>query len=118
MGGMFEGATSFNGDLSRWDTSKAIEMGGMFRDATSFNGDISDWDTSKVIHMDFMFRDATSFNGDLATWDVSEVTANFQMFDGAPIGDDPALESNQPCIPGGSNNPWPSNPVGYPFWRP
>ena len=43
MGGMFEDATSFNGDISNWDTSKVEDMGNMFEGASSFNGDISGW---------------------------------------------------------------------------
>ena len=41
---MFCDATSFNGDLSRWDTGKVKKMADMFHDATSFNGDLSKWD--------------------------------------------------------------------------
>ena len=41
-------ATSFNGDLSRWDTSSVNDMYGMFINATSFNGDLSHWDTGKL----------------------------------------------------------------------
>ncbi|WP_318308660.1 BspA family leucine-rich repeat surface protein [Flagellimonas crocea] len=83
MGSMFEGATSFNGDISGWDTSNVVYMDSMFRDATSFNGDISGWDTSNVVYMDSMFRDAISFNGDISGWDTSNVTDMSEMFRGA-----------------------------------
>ena len=36
--------------------------------ATSFNGDLSGWDTSNVITMDAMFQGTTSFNQDLCAW--------------------------------------------------
>ena len=45
-------------------------MSSMFWEATSFNGDISKWDVSGVANMDFMFLDAASFNQKLcgAAW--------------------------------------------------
>ena len=36
MMSMFEGATSFNRNLSKWDTGKVTDMLGMFYGATSF----------------------------------------------------------------------------------
>ena len=65
---MFEGAESFNGDLSAWNTSSVIKMDWMFADATSFNGDLSSWDISSVTGMKYMFYRATSFNQDLCAW--------------------------------------------------
>ena len=35
--GMFRGATSFNGDLSKWDVSRVKDMGGMFQNAGAFD---------------------------------------------------------------------------------
>ena len=37
MEGMFFEATSFNGDLSRWNVSSAKNMSSMFEGATSFD---------------------------------------------------------------------------------
>ena len=42
MSWMFNGASSFNGDISEWDVSGVTDMSGMFAYATSFNGDISE----------------------------------------------------------------------------
>ena len=41
MGGMFEGATAFNNDLSGCNESGVIDMGGMFGYATAFTNDLS-----------------------------------------------------------------------------
>ena len=40
----------------------------MFNGASSFNGDLSSWDISNVINMNYMFWGATSFNQDLCAW--------------------------------------------------
>ena len=88
MSGMFDGATSFNGDISSWDVSHVTDMSGMFDGATSFNGDISSWDVSQVTDMSGMFTYATSFNGDISSWDVSNVRDMSEMFTGAPFNGD------------------------------
>ena len=53
---MFRGASSFNGNISSWNTSNVTTMEGMFSDASSFNQDIGFWDTSRVTTMQSMFR--------------------------------------------------------------
>ena len=83
MRGMFDGATSFNGDISGWNVSGVTDMSYMFFGATSFNGDISGWNVSGVTNMSNMFFGATSFNGDISDWNVSGVTNMFGMFHGA-----------------------------------
>ena len=80
---MFRGAASFNGNITKWDTSSVRNMAGMFRDADAFNGDISSWKVSSVTSMLDMFRNADAFNGDISTWDVSSVTYMHSMFSGA-----------------------------------
>ena len=81
MSGMFDGATSFNGDISSWDISSVEDMSFMFYDASSFNHPLDSWDVSAVTDMNNMFLGASSFNHPLDSWDVSAVTDMNSMFE-------------------------------------
>ena len=70
MNRMFVGASSFNGNVSGWDTSSVTNMNHMFFRASSFNGNVSGWDTSSVTNMNSMFDGASSFNQNLGEWYV------------------------------------------------
>ncbi|WP_400255033.1 BspA family leucine-rich repeat surface protein [Spiroplasma endosymbiont of Cleonymus obscurus] len=43
-----------------------------FNGATSFNSNITNWNVSNVKSTFVMFANATSFNQDLSTWNVSK----------------------------------------------
>ena len=84
MGGLFAGPMwdNFNGDITKWNTSKVTNMEDMFRCCYKFNRDISDWDVSKVEEMNGMFYKCTLFNQDLSHWDVTSVKHMDYMFEG------------------------------------
>ena len=74
MLGMFNEASSFNGDIGNWNVSNVSVMGAMFLKASSFNQDLDNWPVSNVENMHSMFKYASSFNQDLSAWDVTNVT--------------------------------------------
>jgi surface protein len=76
---MFEDS-SFNSDISKWDTSRVESMFAMFQFASSFNQDIGGWNTSNVDYMTFMFLNARSFNSDIGGWNTSNVGDMVAMF--------------------------------------
>ena len=78
---MFQGATSFNQDISGWNTAAVTNMQGMFYEATSFNQDISKWSTGSVTDMKYMFYGATGFDRDLSAWNVANVGSTCGEFD-------------------------------------
>jgi surface protein len=83
MSRMFYRASSFNGDLAAWDVAKVSTMQSMFQEASAFNQDLSSWETSSVENLIATFRYASSFNKNLAGWDVSKVSTMQYTFLGA-----------------------------------
>ena len=79
MQSMFKGATSFNSDISGWNTAKVKDMDFLFQNATSFNQDIGGWNTAKVLTMKFMFQGATSFDQNIGNWNIEQMTDVFGM---------------------------------------
>ena len=82
QGGDDSFSISFNSQsysTDRWYTGNITDMSDYFR-ASSFNGDISGWDTSSVENMSYMFYNASSFNGDMSNWDTSNVQNMSNMF--------------------------------------
>ena len=80
----FGGKTTFNGDITNWNTEKVTNMGYMFYRARAFNQDIGSWNTEKVTDMRSMFSIAYAFNHDISSWTGTAATsAQSDMFSGA-----------------------------------
>jgi surface protein len=80
MNSMFEQATVFNIDIGSWNTSQVTDMRGMFSGVIYFNQNIGSWNTSQVTDMNRMFNRATVFNRDIGYWNTSLVTDMRGMF--------------------------------------
>ena len=129
MSWMFDGATSFNGDLSAWNTSRVTNMWSMFWGATLFNSDLSSWDISSVTDMEGMLAHATSFNQDLCAWGDKSFPYNNDsdlFFDsGCTYQDTPQEDKKGPFYASdckgdmGSSFSWPKPPdYPPPGWSP
>ena len=78
----FHSLSSFNADISKWNTSALMAMNAMFEGTTSFQQDIGGWKTEKVTNMWATFKNS-AFNRNISGWDTSGVTAMNAMFRGA-----------------------------------
>ena len=85
---MFQGASSFNVDVSQWQTYAAYNMNSMFKDATSFSGDVSRWDVRHVEDFSEMF--VGSALSQVLCWNVQTGanTSNIFSDTSASFGDD------------------------------
>jgi surface protein len=82
MFNLFLNTTTFNQDISSWDTSKVTNMIGLLRNNHSFNKPLNNWNTSSVIYMDRMFEQS-GYNQPIGSWDTSSVIGMNNMFNGA-----------------------------------
>ena len=77
--------TSFNQNISSWDTSNVTEMHSMFISASVFNQNIGSWNTSNVTTMWDMFAVASAFNQNISSWNVAKVTGRYHFSYGSPL---------------------------------
>jgi surface protein len=66
--------STFNGDISKWNTEKVTAMYFMFNQAHAFNQGIGSRNTAQVTNMVLMFRSASAFNHDIGSWNTGKVT--------------------------------------------
>ncbi|MEO1257396.1 MAG: BspA family leucine-rich repeat surface protein [Bacteroidota bacterium] len=85
MSHMFYGATAFNQDISGWNTENVTDMSAMFEAATAFNRDIGGWNVENVKDMTSMFRKATSFNQNIGGWNIEKLSNMYGMLDNAGL---------------------------------
>ncbi len=83
MAGLFNGASIFNQDISTWNISNVTDISYMFNGASAFNQNISNWNTSSATNMSYMFYNASLFNQDISNWNTSSATNMSYMFYGA-----------------------------------
>ncbi|CAL6283112.1 unnamed protein product [Bathycoccus prasinos] len=76
----FGGRSTFNADISKWNTEKVTTMRYMFYKASAFNQDIGSWNTAQVTNMQYMLRSASAFNQDIGSWNTEKVTDMNRMF--------------------------------------
>lgn len=68
----------FNGDISKWNTSKVTNMSSLF-EHSEFNGNIANWDVSNVINMGYLFCNS-KFMGDISTWKPLKLLHTVNIF--------------------------------------
>ena len=73
---MFQGASSFNQNISTWSTSMAQNMSSMFEGASAFEKDISNWIVPDSADTSDIFKGATAFNARFACDDVDDGPPN------------------------------------------
>ena len=72
--------TTFNDDITGWDTSNVTNMSYMFAGSSIFNQDIGIWNVFQVINMAYMFAAASEFDQNIGIWNVGKVTNMDSMF--------------------------------------
>ena len=83
MSNMFMWNEVFNQPIGNWNTKNVTAMMSMFEGAISFNQPIGEWDTCRLYNISNMFENAKSFNQPIENWDVSQVAHMLSTFKGA-----------------------------------
>ena len=108
-GGYFHGAENLV-SISKQDPDfeGTYDFSNMFRNASSFRGNVTGWDVSRAANMSGMFRNAGSFSQTIAAWNVCRVSdfENFSSGSGLNASSTPdfskacALEAGSPNTDG------------------
>ena len=61
-------------EMNQWDVSIVADFRSLFASRTTFNADLSGWNTGSATAMSGMFYRASSFDQDIGGWDVRTVT--------------------------------------------
>jgi len=81
--------TTFNGNISSWNTAQVTNMFKMFNSNFAFNQDIGNWNTAQVTNMDSMFNNARVFNHSIGNWNTAQVTnMKFMFYNAAAFNQD------------------------------
>ena len=83
MSRLFNNNTTFNSDISFWDTSNVTNMSHLIDGALVFDQNIGNWDISNVTRLISAFRRTPVFNQDISNWDTSNVRSMNAMFENA-----------------------------------
>ena len=120
MSNLFSGESTFNEDISHWDTSSVTTINRMFRNAVVFNQDIGDWDTGQVTDMTATFQSANAFNQYIGGWNTQNVMHMNSMLHRAFVFNQDLSEWCLPHIPQQPNADFAGRsalePSHYPSW--
>ncbi len=79
-------SSNYNGDITTWTfTSTIKDMSWMFNGNTTFNQDISGWNTASVTTMENMFNGASAFDQDLTGWWIGNVQTMASMLNNSGL---------------------------------
>jgi surface protein len=76
----FGECSSFNADITGWNTANVTDMSYTFYNCSSFNRAIGSWNVSNVTTLYSTFQGCTVFNQPLNSWNTANVTSFFQTF--------------------------------------
>ena len=84
----FGGRSTFDGDISKWNTERVTDMGYMFLSASAFNQDIGNWNTEESDLYGIYVYSASAFNQDIGSWNTAKVTTMLVCFSASAFNQD------------------------------